>query len=60
MKREGNHNAFAEATKSGHKEKDAGKTMVSDLKYCNGNNPEDLKRSVNELSSYVKKHKMEY
>jgi len=60
MKREGNHGAFKDATKGGHFEKDAGKTMVADLKYGSGNNPEDLKRSVDGLASYVKKNKMKY
>ena len=46
----------------GHWEKKPGEPMVSDLKYTQGemSNPEHLKASVNDLSSYVKKHRMKY
>ncbi len=43
-----------------HWEADQGKTGVADLKYTNGSNPEELKKSVNELASFVKKNKMKY
>ncbi len=46
----------------GHWEKKPGEPMESDLKYTSGEmeNPEHLKKSVNMLSGYVKKHKMSY
>ena len=46
----------------GHWEKKPGDTMVSDLKYTSGemDNPEHLKKSVDGLSSYVRKNKMQY
>lgn len=43
----------------GHWEKEGGATSVSDLRYAGEfSNPEDLKRSVDGLSSYVKAHRM--
>lgn len=46
----------------GHWQKDQGKTMVADGKYTEGemSNPEHLKKSVDGLASYAKKHKMKY
>ncbi len=46
----------------GHWSEKPGDTNVSDLKYTSGemDNPKHLKESVNKLSSYVKKHKMDY
>ena len=46
-----------------HWEKDQGQVLVSDLRYASKDtmqNPEDLKKSVNALSSFVKSHKMKY
>jgi hypothetical protein len=45
-----------------HWEKDAGETAVADGRYCTGemDNPEHLKKSVNELAGYVKRNKMSY
>lgn len=45
----------------GHWEKKPGETNVADGKYATEmGNPEDLKRSVDSLASYVKKNKMKY
>jgi len=46
----------------GHWEKDQGETMTADLKYTSGEmeNPEHLKKSVNDLVKYVKNNKMMY
>lgn len=45
----------------GHWEKNAGETSVCDLKYASEmGNPEDLKKSVDALSNYVKKNQMKY
>ena len=45
----------------GHWEKKPGNTQVADMKYATEfGNPEDLKRSVDGLAGYVKKHKMKY
>jgi hypothetical protein len=46
----------------GHWEKKPGNTSVADLKYADSEmgNPEELKRSVDALASYTKKHKMKY
>lgn len=62
MKREGNHNAFAEATKSPHKEKSLKDTSVSDTKYAKYgmDNEKELSESVDKLSGYVKSHRMKY
>lgn len=45
-----------------HWEKDAGETATADGKYTSGemDNPEHLKKSVNELAGYVKRNKMSY
>ncbi len=44
-----------------HWEKKPGETMVADGKYASEmGNPEELKRSVDALASYVKKNKMKY
>jgi len=44
-----------------HWEMKPGDTSVSNLKYgTEFGNPEDLKKSVDSLSSYVKKNKMKY
>lgn len=45
-----------------HWEKQAGEISVADGKYTSGemDNPEHLKKSVNELASYMKKNKMSY
>lgn len=61
MKRESKGEGYS-VMKKDHFEKDMGKTQVSDLKYARSEmgNPEELKDSVNKLSSYVKKHKMKY
>jgi hypothetical protein len=46
---------------NGHWEKKPGETSVADGKYATEfGNPEDLKRSVNSLATYTKKHKMKY
>lgn len=48
---------------SQHWEKDAGDTECCNLKYAGKDsmdNPERLKRSVDKLSSYVKKNEMKY
>ena len=47
---------------AGHHEKKYEELPVSDLKYTEGEmrNPEHLANSVKGLSSYVKKHKMQY
>lgn len=46
----------------GHWSKDQGAVEVADGKYTEGEmaNPEHLKKSVNALASYAKKHKMKY
>lgn len=46
----------------GHWTKDQGEPMVADGKYTSGemSNPEHLKKSVDMLASYAKKHKMQY
>jgi len=46
----------------GHWEKKPGQLDCCDLKYTSGemDNPEHLKRSNDELASYVKKNKMKY
>ena len=46
----------------GHWQKDAGETNMADGKYTSGemSNPEHLKKSVDDLASYVKKNKMQY
>lgn len=45
----------------GHWEKKPGNTSVADGKYATEmGNPEDLKKSVDALASYTKKHKMKY
>lgn len=45
-----------------HWEKKPGETEVADGKYASSEmgNPEELKRSVDALASYTKKHKMKY
>ncbi len=55
------HNAMAEFNK-GYWEKGQGSVSVADGKYTSGEmaNPEHLKKSVDGLSSYAKKHKMNY
>jgi len=45
----------------GHWEKKPADTSVADGKYATEmGNPEDLKKSVDALASYVKKNKMKY
>ncbi len=45
----------------GHWEKKPGDTSVCDLRYASEmGNPEDLKKSVDALSNYVKKNQMKY
>jgi hypothetical protein len=46
----------------GHWVKDAGDTNVAEGKYTQGemSNPEHLKKSVDGLAAYAKKHKMQY
>lgn len=55
------HNAMAQFNE-GHYEKKPGDTSVADGKYTEGEmmNPEHLKKSVDSLASYTKKHKMKY
>lgn len=57
----GKMNAMGEFNKS-HWEKKPGETKVADGKYASSEmgNPEELKRSVDSLASYTKKHKMKY
>jgi len=57
----GKHAAMAQFNE-GHWEKKHEDVSVSDLKYTQGemSNPEHLKKSVDMLSGYVKKHKMQY
>ena len=45
-----------------HYEKNQAEPMLADLKYTNGDmsNPENLKNSVDKLSSYVRKNKMKH
>jgi hypothetical protein len=45
-----------------HWMKDQGETKCADGKYTSGEmeNPEHLKKSVNMLAEYTKKHKMQY
>ena len=59
MKRQNEQGGMSH-TKAPHSEKSMGKTSVSDLKYTHGDNAENLKKSVDSLSSYVKSHKMKY
>lgn len=57
----GKKNAMAEFN-AGHHEKKMGMLSVADGKYTSGemDNPEHLKKSVEGLASYAKKHKMQY
>lgn len=56
----GKMNAMANFNKD-HWEKSQGETSVADGRYASEmGNPEDLKRSVDSLASYVKKNKMKY
>ena len=55
------HNAMGQFNE-GHHEKKLDELGVSDVKYTNSEmgNPEALKKSVDHLSSYVRKNKMSY
>lgn len=57
----GKMNAMGEFSK-GHWEKKPGETSVANGKYSSSEmgNPEELKKSVDGLASYTKKHKMKY
>lgn len=44
--------------KKDHFEKDMGKTSVADCRYGKGDNPAELKESVDKLASYVRNNKV--
>lgn len=62
MKRSENNGKGMAAMKEGHWEKDPGCPYPAGGKYSKSEmgNPEELKESVNKLSSYVKNHRMKY
>ena len=57
----GKMNAMAQFNEN-HHTKNPGTTMMADGKYTQGEmqNPEHLKRSVDDLAKYTKKNKMSY
>lgn len=57
----GKKNAMAQFN-AGHHETKMADTDTADLKYTSGemSNPEHLKKSVDMLAGYCKKHKMQY
>ncbi len=57
----GKHNAMGEFNK-GHHTKNMEMLATADGKYTSGemDNPEHLKKSVDGLAGYAKKHKMQY
>ena len=61
MKRDGEGMGYS-AMKKDHWEKESECGDLSDTKYSRGqfSNPEELKESVDKLSSYVKSHRMKY